>query len=565
MSLLGPDLSGVVTSASLFLTGHLVLSLAVRGPESRGQARTRGSLEWAVSALALGAAILPALLVAAIWIFGPLSVLAGRLLMGVPSLVGLVILLRPSLIGSAGAKRRLGSGTPAGDIRGAAPTSSLEMLGFAALGIGSLVVLFAAFSSPVHLFDPVFHFAYKGKILFTEGFSPAAWRDLDGPIGRVMTHPTYPPGVPALEVLASYPLGEFSATSARGLMALFVLAPAAWLFSAFRSVGFRSGVEGRAPGMIAALLWLTLPLLFYIRLPHVGGGLDAISGLLFGPGEGANLEGSPWRTADGPSLDGGGDLALAGLMFGALLHIWRLLPGTRGAGDRADIIVAGVLLGSAVLAKNEGLALLAVLIIAVGLVVLVRRIFMKRTAPLQELGPLVGATLIALFMILPWFVVKGGIPAIDESYTQLLTPSNLADTLFASRGGRLSLAIVGEEFVRTFLDPLHWNLVWILFFGYLGRGLMRPKQLLGSDAALPVLFVIGGLVAFFVILVVTPWPLGQLFTTGIPDRLFLQLAPVAIFGTLLIAWPHTAQKAPADVESPEVTPDPDIPSKGAKA
>ncbi|MFT6713451.1 MAG: hypothetical protein ACJAVJ_000727, partial [Planctomycetota bacterium] len=41
-----PDLSGMVAGLCMFLTGHLVMSLAVAGPEKRGNARTRGPLEW---------------------------------------------------------------------------------------------------------------------------------------------------------------------------------------------------------------------------------------------------------------------------------------------------------------------------------------------------------------------------------------------------------------------------------------------------------------------------------------------------------------------------------------
>ncbi len=538
MGLLDPDASGVITGLCLFLAGHFMLRFSVRGSELRGDARVRGPLEWSVTALMVGAAILPALVIALTWLFGPLSVLAGRLLVFAPAVLGLALLLWPGLLGSAPTPGRLGSGDVVYRFRGEAPKSALELAGFALLGVATLAILFAAFSSPVHAFDPVFHFAYKGKILFTEGFSAEAWSDLTGPVGRVMTHPTYPPGVPALEVLASYPLGEFSATAGRGLMALFVLAPAAWLFAAMRSVTFRSGASGRVAGLLAALLWVTLPILFYIRLPHAAGGFDAVWGLVFGPGDSAGVVGSPWRATDGPSLDGGGDLPLAGFVFGALLHLWRLLPGTRGEGDRADIFVAGALLGAAVLAKNEGLALFAVLVIAVGLVVCARRIAGLSSSIWRELAPLGLASAFAILMISPWFVIKAGIPTIDESYFDLVQPAHLVSAVFTERpNGELSITIVSREFLKTFLDPLHWNMIWVLFAGYLLHSLRRPVQLLGSDAVLPLLFVVGGLLAFFLILAVTPWPLGQLFTTGIPDRLFLQLAPTAIFATVLIAWP----------------------------
>jgi hypothetical protein len=424
-------------------------------------------------------------------------------------------------------------------VRGIAPRTGLEIFGFVLASLAAVAVIFTAFSMPVHLFDPTFHFAYKGQILFTEGFGREAWTHLDGPVGRVMTHPTYPPGVPALEVLASFPRGTFSATAGRGLMAMFALAPAVWIYAALRSTAFRSGTTGRAPALIGALLWMCLPILFYLRLPFENTTFDAVRGLLVGPGAASPGEGIEWRTPRGPSLDGGGDLPLAALIFGALVHLWRRLPDTRAQSDGADVLIGGLLLGAAILAKNEGLALLICLLAAGALALGARHLFTDSKLSLSRIGPFFWATSIAILMIIPWFLVKASIPNIDESYPDLLVPSKLAETLFARRpSGGLSIAIVGTEFLKTFFDPLHWNGLWILFFGYVAYALAKPKRLLASDAAMPTLFVLGGIAVFYLILVVTPWSLGQLFTTGIPDRLFLQLAPTAILATMLIAWPQ---------------------------
>ena len=535
-----PDLSGIIAGLSMFLTGHLVMSLALAGPERRGTARARGSLEWCATSLLLGMSILTTILIAWIWVFGPLGVGAGRALLTGPAVGGLILLVRPGLAGGIEVRRRLGSGMPACEVRGVATKSGLEIFGFVLLGLAAVAVIFTAFSLPVHLFDPTFHFAYKGKILFTEGFGREAWTNLDGPLGRVMTHPTYPPGVPAMEVLASYPRGSFSATAGRGLMAMFALAPAVWIYAALRSTAFRSGSQGRAPAIIGALLWMCLPILFYLRLPFENTYYDAVRGLLVGPNAappvGENME---WRSPVGPSLDGGGDLPLAALIFGAIVHLWRRLPNTRAESDRSDVIFGGLLLGAAVLAKNEGLALLVCLLAAGGLALGARHLFAGSKLSLARIGPFFWATAIAIAMIIPWFVFKSSIPIIDESYPDLLVPSKLAETLFARRpSGELSIVIVGTEFLKTFLNPLHWSGIWVLFFGYVSLALIKPKRMLTSDAAMPALFVLGGLAAFFLILVVTPWALGQLFTTGIPDRLFLQLAPTAVLATMLIAWPQ---------------------------
>ena len=67
-----------------------------------------------------------------------------------------------------------------------------------------LFAVFAAASVPMHGFDSTFHYAYKAKLLFHEGFATEAWTDLGGPIGRSMEHPSYPPLVPALELLVAW-------------------------------------------------------------------------------------------------------------------------------------------------------------------------------------------------------------------------------------------------------------------------------------------------------------------------------------------------------------------------
>ena len=289
---------------------------------------------------------------------------------------------------------------------------------------------------------------------------------------------------------------------------------------------------------------MCLPILFYLRLPFENTMQDALRGLLVGPSAaspaGENME---WRSPRGPSLDGGGDLPLAALIFGALVHLWRRLPNSRAESDGADVLFAGMFLGAAVLAKNEGLALLVCLLAASGLALGAQHQFAKSRLSLARIAPFAWSTAIAVVIILPWFVVKASIPNIDESYPDLLVPSKLAETLLARRpSGDLSLVIVGNEFLKTFLNPLHWSAVWVLFFGYVAFALTKPKRLLSSDAAMPALFVLGGMAVFFLILVVTPWNLGQLFTTGIPDRLFLQLAPTAILATLLIAWPQGSEQ-----------------------
>ncbi|MFQ5750337.1 MAG: hypothetical protein ACE5H3_12935, partial [Planctomycetota bacterium] len=70
------------------------------------------------------------------------------------------------------------------------------------LGAGSVA---ATLLLPLNEFDALFHFAYKGKILFFSGnpLDPA-FTDLAGDFGRIHTHPNYPLGIPFLEAFAAH-------------------------------------------------------------------------------------------------------------------------------------------------------------------------------------------------------------------------------------------------------------------------------------------------------------------------------------------------------------------------
>ena len=86
---------------------------------------------------------------------------------------------------------------------------------------------------------------------------------------------------------------------------------------------------------------------------------------------------------------------------------------------------------------------------------------------------------------------------------------------------------------------MRWNLIWPLFLAVLGASLVRFRTAFSRGALLPTLITLGALMLFFLILVVTPWHLGSLFRTGIPDRLFLQVAPLAAWA--IAAWVFAPQ------------------------
>lgn len=269
-------------------------------------------------------------------------------------------------------------------------------------------------------------------------------------------------------------------------------------------------------------------MLYYLRLPHDDPALAALS-LPSGHGwTEALVDRDPdhlgvYRRPDGWVLDGAGDLPLAALFFGALFHLRRLL--SREGALRGDAWRAGLLLGGAALMKNEGLALAGVLgLAALPCLLLGPRPRRAAAAGLLRAFGLAGA------LVLPWLWVRRSIPSIDEDYPSLLRPAAVAERWAENAPA------VAWEFLKTFASPLSWNLLWPLFAVALLALCPRPRRLLAPGVLLPVLVVAGGLALYFLILVVTPWDLGKLFRTGIPDRLLLHVAPAAALACGAMIW-----------------------------
>lgn len=482
-----------------------------------GARARRGWVEALATSVLAGLCALVALFVAVTWLAGPLSIGAGRAVLGVAAVAGLAAW---SLCRGASEPR---------DASGERePWSAPQLAGLAVAFLLGAQAVFVAATMPMQLFDPLFHFAYKGQVLLHEGFGGGAFR-VEGSVGRVMTHPNYPPGVPALHGLVGWLAGGYDADATRALLFVFVLAPAAWIFAALRG-------RGRGPALVGTLLWLGLPFLYFSRLPAPGDARASARAILTGEGwtEPLDLSDAPeLLRPQGVALDGGGDLPLAALIAGACLLLMRSLPRARRHAGVGDAPVAGVLLAGAMLAKNEGLALAGVLAIAFGIATALGGGEPgARVRALRDAGVCFG---VAALLFLPWWWIRRSIPSIDEGYLGLLRPATLREN--AARFGE-----VGGEFGVTFVDVLQWSLLWPSFALAVLFGLLRPRRLLGSDAGLAALVVVGGVTLYGLILVVTPWNLGNLFHTGIPERLFLHLAPLAALATAGALWPGREER-----------------------
>jgi hypothetical protein len=98
---------------------------------------------------------------------------------------------------------------------------------------------------------------------------------------------------------------------------------------------------------------------------------------------------------------------------------------------------------------------------------------------------------------------------------------------------------VGEvalRFARTLVDASLWNLTWPLLAAAAAWGLARRRVAAGGPAGAALLVVAGAAAGYACVLLVTPWDLAVLETTGIPMRLLLHVAPVALFATYALAF-----------------------------
>jgi hypothetical protein len=517
-----------------------------------GGGRARSRPERLAVALLLGLGVGPALWTALVAVLGPPTDSTARWLLlaaglaGLPTLPGL---LRPRVAAPRPVPERW--------------TATQGLLAALCLGFLAFAQVYAA-TLPMHLFDPLFHFAYKGKLIHTEGFGSESWMVLPPEleahpsIGRIITHPNYPPGVPTLHAWVAHAGGRFDEDATRSLGGLWVLTSTALLWVLLRP-------RGRTPALFACASWCTLPLLYYSRLPHdyitwavqeeqfVGSlefrWLEAVRAWL------ALWTGGGERP-DGWTLDGAADLPLAALVLAAVTCLWRRSPGSGLPSDRADALFGGLFLGSLVLCKNEGTALLALLLAVFGAAALARRL-VPASAPAgvpRPLRELALATAAALLVASPWLVLRGAIPSIDEDYPRALlgllglgeSPAgagvtNRTPTEWAQVAERVPTVAGG--FLTSLGHLLRWNLTWWLLLSAALWWLVRRPLALLRHPALPLLVAVGGAVLLYATtLLLTPWDLAALYTTTIPGRLLLHVAPVAILACTWLLWTTASER-----------------------
>ncbi|RMH02591.1 MAG: hypothetical protein D6702_08510 [Planctomycetota bacterium] len=372
-----------------------------------------------------------------------------------------------------------------------------------ALGLGSAALTLAW---PLNEFDPILHFAFKGRLLAAgELPSGEAFRGVTGSVGRVMTHPNYPLGIPILEALSARLGGGWEDRWIQVPLA-FWSAALPWVLA----LGLRD--SGRPAAAAAAWIAAATPALYVRGFLADGTAAFAAAGL-----------------GEEKMLGGRGDLPVMAL-FGAgcalTLAAWR----RRNAAPAA---VGGLCLAGAAQMKNEGLALLGVLALALGLGLLLDRA--------RALRPAAAALTVAALAAVPWLAIRAGLPAIDENYGARITWSEVVRNLTQEEtaeaspirpenygsdwtdSSRLRPVRIVRYFGREFADPLSWGLLWPLALFGLAGARRRP------ELRWLALTLLGAVALYALVLLVTPWFLPALHKKGIPARLLVHLVgPAAL-------------------------------------
>jgi hypothetical protein len=432
-----------------------------------------------------------------------------------------------------------------------------------ALAIGSIA---ATLAYPINEFDPMFHFAYKGKILTFAGtpFNPALTGMLgaDGTLvdyGRIVTHPNYPLGIPILEALVAS-LSEWHDRWVQWPLSLWAACLPGAVFFGLRCISLSAAGFG-------AVIAAATPILYARNIGEKGMQSLDYAGL-----------------SQELSLGAGADLPVAALVTVAVA---LLLTGMRKSTTSLQLL-GGLCLAGAASMKNEGQALLGVTLLALlvsGL--LLPKLSRHKQAAAEPAPPGTsantanptrwraswGVVVIAILALLPWLSIRADLPAIDENYTEHFTVENIMHYLAggAELVEKSPKVIVGRDtellenpparidhlpgyFWDEFTDWRSWGLLWLLLFVALP---WRPRHLADSIYRWLTALVLGGVLLYFLILLVTPWYLPLLREKGIPERLLIHLlGPISMLIGLRFSFfaPTSAQtplEAPTDVNATE--------------
>ncbi len=380
----------------------------------------------------------------------------------------------------------------------------------------AVAAVFATLALPLNEFDPIYHFAYRGKVVLYEGtpLNEAITGMLsDDSYGRLVTHPNYPFGIPILEAWTAHWGGWHDR---------WVQLPLAlWSACLPMVVAFGLRKFSTAAASTGALLTAATPILY--GYDFLADGLES------------------WSMAGLTStmtLGGGADLAVMA-MVGLTA---ALFVRARQDDDKRTAICAGLALAGAVMMKNEGLALAGVSILA---------LLMTTILPPRRIRIAVPFVAVAILGIAPWLGLRAQLPAIDENYSEQMTVENVMHYLGGGReliekspmvmAGRekpdldnapARIGLVAASFWEEFSDLRSWGLLWLLSIVALP---FTKRRFMDPEIRWLALLVLGGLCLYFLTLLVTPWNFPSLRDKGIPERLLVHLVGpiVLLFGSAM--------------------------------
>lgn len=345
-------------------------------------------------------------------------------------------------------------------------------------------------------FDAVSRWMFKAKALASE-------QTLLGQVSTDpvygFTHQRYPPLVSHVANLVTLALGRYDDRIASAIFPWYAVALAGVVYGA---VARRSGP---LTGALGAFWVAHLPIVCFLIAPPPGAG--AASAMA--------------------------DIPLSLFVTGAVLAACDAVEGRR---DRAHL-EAGLMLGFALLTKNEAVPLL----VGLSLALLV-------SAPTSRLRRVAGVAGTALLVFLPlWGLLALGLPATDENY-----PAQL--TLEALQSGLSRLGLVFSRLAFQLVDLRIWNVTWLAVIALLavGGGLWRRRAL-----RLVMIVLAVQLGAYIYAYLISAWssPAADMIAEAMQrddvlqtllkltlDRLLMHVAPLAIAAGL-IASPLTLRRS----------------------
>jgi hypothetical protein len=419
-------MGGALTAISLFLGAGLGLTVCLPGFARTGLAG-RLAFAYPLGVAWIGLFLYAASHFARASLDGPLVFLAALL----PLSAGLAAAIRLLIL------RRWHEPAPR------AARGSLQTIGWVGLSLlGALIssaVLADALTHPLEDWDGRMTWSAQAAFLRDAGTVDA--EVLRSPKSFI-SHPRYPLLMPLVQVAALESAGSDDERIVRVVYAAF--------FPALLLLGLTAGRRwaGSRPALLTTLAFLTIP---WIPLDREGGATGAYS-----------------------------DLPLACFFGGGLVLLLRGRP------RASDGVAAGLLLGAALLTKNEGLpeALIALALagISAGVALLKRR----RSGRVRLLATALASGLFlgALGLLVSW---RSSIPnRYDESYFETFSLSSFAHNLASARPFT-TIPIIASRMFSTEAWGLFWWLAPVLFLAA-APSLRRPSaKFLAVAAAVPLL------------------------------------------------------------------------------